>query len=62
MRLTPIDWNKIRESFSEEEKEKLNSSISGEILCPRTVIIDTAKLGPELLDKLCKELVKANKK
>jgi hypothetical protein len=33
------DWEKIREHFSEMEKQMLNESIEGETLCPRGCII-----------------------
>lgn len=39
------DWNRIRENFTEAEKQLLNESITGETICPRGCTIDEAKAG-----------------
>ena len=45
-------WNKMRENFSEEEKDKLNAAIDGETICPRGVTLDPERLGVELERKI----------
>lgn len=45
-------WNRIRENFTEDEKSKLNSAITGETICPRGCVLDEAILGEELTKKV----------
>lgn len=46
------DWKRIRENFSEFEKCCLNDAYVGESICPRGIVIDEQKAGPELVSKL----------
>lgn len=41
-------WEKIREAFTEEEKQILNEHITGRIICPAGNMVDSEKL-PALL-------------
>lgn len=45
-------WNRIRETFTEDEKSKLNSAITGETICPRGCVLDESILAEELVQKL----------
>lgn len=38
------EWEKIRDQFSQEEKDALNLAVTGESICPRGLNIDTRKL------------------
>lgn len=57
----PDEWNAIREHFTEDEKRRLNSSISGETICPRGIVIDVSTLPDELADKLTVAIQNARK-
>jgi hypothetical protein len=46
------NWLRIREHFSEEEKDKLNAAIIGEAICPQGVWLDEAKAGETLVIKI----------
>jgi hypothetical protein len=62
MLLRMVDWNRIRDKFSEDEKTKLNAAINGETICPRGCTLDEQKLGEELTGKIMqakRELVNA---
>lgn len=50
-------WNKIRENFTEEEKESFRQAVVGESICPKGVSIELSKLPIELRDKLGKVLL-----
>lgn len=52
MLLRNVHWNSIRDRFSDNEKEIINSAIMGAAICPKGVILDEDILGPELLAKL----------
>ena len=41
-------WQKVRERFTEEEKEQLREAITHEVICPRGAEIDLDKI-PEAL-------------
>ena len=41
------DWDKVREHFSQEEKDRLNLAINGETICPRGMTIDESKAPAE---------------
>ena len=58
----PDEWNAIRDDFNQGEKDKLNAAISAEIICPRGVVVDREKLGPELRAKLTNSLKEARKR
>ncbi len=45
-------WDRIREQFTEDEKDRLNAAIESETICPRGGTLDEAKLGKELAYKL----------
>ena len=45
-------WAKIRDRFTEEEKELLRGAFCGETICPRGVVVDEEKLKPGLLRAL----------
>jgi hypothetical protein len=60
MMITDATWKRIRERFSEEEKQKLRDAYLGEVICPKGIVIDEAKLDDALFDKVTaakKELV-----
>lgn len=46
------NWLRIREQFSEEEKDKLNAAIIGEAICPQGVWLDEAQAGEILVTKV----------
>lgn len=52
MLLQMAQWEKIRCHFSEEEKDKLNAAIDGQVLCPKGCILNESKLGEGLKEKL----------
>ena len=45
MLLRMSDWERIREHFTEEEKDLLNKAITGEVICPRGCTIDEENAG-----------------
>lgn len=45
-------WARIRERFTEEEKQKLREVYLGESICPRGMVIDEAKLDEALRAKV----------
>ena len=49
-------WDIIREDFTQAEKDTLNESIVGEVICPRGIVIDEQKAGA-VADKI-KQLTK----
>lgn len=49
-------WLKHTQEFSNEEKESLNKAITGEIICPRGIVVDETKLSYELKSKISKLL------
>jgi uncharacterized protein GlcG (DUF336 family) len=59
MLLTVETWNRIREQFSEEEKNLLNKAITGEVIRPRGCTVDTERLGQALMLKLDLAIKKA---
>lgn len=48
MILSDRTWARIRERFSEEEKQALRDAYLGEVICPKGIVIDEAKLDSEL--------------
>lgn len=50
------EWEKIRDQFSDQEKDELRSAISSQVLCPPIVFIDTEKLSEALRTKLAAAL------
>lgn len=50
--LSLATWAKVREQYSEAEKDVLNAAIIGEAICPRLVFLDTDKLGADLTAKI----------
>jgi len=57
--LRMTDWQKIRQSFSEEEKVLINQAICGETICPQGCTLEILKLGMNLAAKLASELAAA---
>ena len=41
-------WKRIREQFSEDEKDELRTAICGESICPRGIVIDQDKPRADL--------------
>ena len=54
-------WNRIREQFTEDEKDELRQNICGQTICPRGMIVDLAGLSPQLATKV-RTAVEAAKK
>lgn len=52
MLLTTATWSKIRDQFTEEEKNQLHDAQCGHTICPPGGVLDEAKLSPELWRKL----------
>ena len=52
-------WNRIRDQFSQEEKDLLNLAVTGETICPRGLIVDEQSLPADLARKLCASKVRA---
>lgn len=57
MLLRMSDWKKIREHFSQQEKDELNAAITGETICPRGYTV-AEWLAPNVLPKVKKLLEK----
>lgn len=49
-------WYKVRDAFTEEEKDVLNTHITNEVICPRGLIVDETKLPLALRLKLSKAI------
>jgi len=47
-----LEWEPIRDQFSEEEKQTLRNAIVGQVLCPPMVHVDTDLLSYSLARKL----------
>ena len=45
-------WAHMRGAFTEDEKRALNAAIVSQVVCPRAVVVDTAKLAPALAEAL----------
>lgn len=52
MLVTMKRWEEIRGLFNEQEKKMLNDAITGETICPRGVVIDTAKVNIRLVERI----------
>ena len=39
------EWNKVREHFTEDEKDFLRKCVTGETICPRGFVIDELAAG-----------------
>lgn len=50
------DWQKVRERFSQPERDALNAALVGQMICPKAGIVDVDKLDPALLLKLDTEM------
>ena len=57
MLITDATWQRIRERFSEEEKQALRDAWCGETICPKGIVIDEAKLD----EALCARVTAAKK-
>jgi hypothetical protein len=53
---------KIRDLFTESEKDLLNGAITGQAICPRGPIIDETRLPDQLREKLLKAMAEAKSK
>jgi len=45
-------WDKIRDQFTEVEKEQLRRAVTGEVICPRGITIESAQTPAALWKKL----------
>ncbi len=45
-------WDRIRDQFTEAEKEKLRATVTGTTICPRGWTMDVAQLEEPLAEKL----------
>jgi hypothetical protein len=50
--VTAAVWERIRDDFSENEKEQLRGATCGDSICPRGAILDEETLGAELRAKI----------
>lgn len=48
MIITDRTWARIRERFTEEDKQKLRDAYLGEVICPKGIVIDEANLDSDL--------------
>jgi hypothetical protein len=48
MLISDATWKRIRERFTEEEKRALRDAYLGEVICPKGIVIDDAKLDNAL--------------
>ena len=53
MLITMAAWERIRERFSECEKDALNAAVTGELISPRGLSVNLDKLPAPLRAKLC---------
>jgi hypothetical protein len=54
MLVTAQTWDRIREFFSEEEKQQLRDVEVSQAICPRVSFIDEERLGTDLRAKIAK--------
>lgn len=52
MLISDATWKRIRERFTEEEKQALRDAYLGETICPKGIVIDEAKLNEALRAKV----------
>ena len=52
MLLKMADWHRIREQFTDAEKDAINAAITGEVICPRGCTLSESLLTPALADKI----------
>ena len=45
MLIRDSEWQKVREHFTEDEKNFLRKCVTGELICPRGFTIDELKAG-----------------
>lgn len=60
MLISDATWKRIRERFTEEEKQALRDAYLGEVVCPKGIVIDEARLDNDLAARVTaakKELV-----
>jgi hypothetical protein len=48
MLISDATWKRIRERFTEEDKQALRDAYLGETICPKGIVIDEARLDNEL--------------
>jgi hypothetical protein len=48
MLISDATWKRIRDRFTEEDKQKVRDAYLGETICPRGIVIDEARLDNEL--------------
>lgn len=46
------DWEEVRGQFTESEKESLRQATTGEVICPRGLVVDLEVLSSDLRKKL----------
>jgi hypothetical protein len=56
MLILNVEWDAIRASFTEEEKVALREAVTGQIVCPASVMIEENRLSPALYAKLDAQL------
>jgi hypothetical protein len=52
MIISDATWKRIRERFTEEEKQALRDAYLGETICPKGIVIDEATLDNALLARV----------
>jgi hypothetical protein len=52
MLIRETTWAKIREQFTEDEKQQLRDASNGQTICPPGTVVDEDRLGAELREKL----------
>jgi hypothetical protein len=50
--ITSQTWDRIRDFFSEEEKQQMRDVIVGQAICPAGSFVDEERLGAELRAKI----------
>ena len=52
MILSDATWARIRERFTEEEKQALREAYLGETICPKGIVLDDSQLEAGLLARV----------
>ncbi len=48
MLIRMTDWERVREHFSQEEKDRLNAAYTGETICPHGITVDETRCRAEI--------------
>lgn len=51
MMVRALHWEKIRDQFSDEERQELRAAVTGEIICPAGFTIDLSRVNDALAAK-----------